>query len=103
MQSLCDQTTCYTVSPKGAPIYHDWFDLSPSYVRENVQFLDRTVLDSDTDVGRVNELGADVFVWVRHRHVAGNAYPSAADWINTMLTEKRSREVAVITSTHEHQ
>lgn len=45
MESLCDETTCSSVSPKGLPVYHDWFDLSPSYVRENVRFLDGTVLD----------------------------------------------------------
>lgn len=45
MQTLCDETTCSPVSPKGEPVYHDWFDLNPSYVRENVRFLDRTVLD----------------------------------------------------------
>ena len=45
MQSLCDETTCSPVSPKGEPVYHDSFNLNPSYVRENVRFLDRTVLD----------------------------------------------------------
>jgi peptidoglycan/LPS O-acetylase OafA/YrhL len=45
MQSLCDQTTCSPVSLKGQPAYHDWFNLSPSYVRENVQFLDKTILN----------------------------------------------------------
>jgi len=44
--SLCDETTCSTVSPKRGPMYRDWFDLSPSYVRENVRFLDSTVLDT---------------------------------------------------------
>ena len=47
MQSLCDVTTCSPVSRKGEPVYHDWFNLSPSYVRENVRFLDGTVLDAE--------------------------------------------------------
>jgi hypothetical protein len=48
MESLCDATTCSPVSPKGEPVYRDWFDLSPSYVRENVSFLDGTVLDTES-------------------------------------------------------
>jgi len=52
MQSLCDETTCLSVSPKGEPVYHDWFDLSPSYVRENVRFLDATVLDAEAEFQR---------------------------------------------------
>jgi len=48
MQSLCDEATCSAVSPKGEPVYHDWFNLSPSYVRENVRFLDGTVLDPES-------------------------------------------------------
>lgn len=45
MKSLCDDRTCSPLSADGEPIYHDWFNLSPSYVRESVRFLDRTVLD----------------------------------------------------------
>lgn len=44
MRSLCNVTTCSPVSPKAEPVYHDWFNLSPSYVRENVRFLDGTPL-----------------------------------------------------------
>jgi hypothetical protein len=47
MQSLCDETVCSPVSANGDPVYRDWFDLSPSYVRENVRFLDSTVLDAE--------------------------------------------------------
>jgi peptidoglycan/LPS O-acetylase OafA/YrhL len=47
--SLCNQTTCPSVSPTGQPMYHDWWNLSPSYVRDNIRFLDNTVLDVDVD------------------------------------------------------
>jgi hypothetical protein len=49
MQWLCDDRTCPAVSSSGDPVYHDQFDLSPSYVRENVHFLDGIVLDTRSD------------------------------------------------------
>jgi peptidoglycan/LPS O-acetylase OafA/YrhL len=43
--SLCTSTMCPVISPAGDPIYRDWNHLRPSYVRDNVTFLDETVLD----------------------------------------------------------
>jgi SGNH domain (fused to AT3 domains) len=45
LQSLCDANTCPAVSAQGEPIYHDCWRLRPSYVRDNVRFLDETILD----------------------------------------------------------
>jgi hypothetical protein len=45
MESLCDATTCPAATPAGEPMYWDKYHLRPSYVRENVHFLDATILD----------------------------------------------------------
>jgi peptidoglycan/LPS O-acetylase OafA/YrhL len=47
MKSLCDEVTCPAVSSSGEPMYHDDHHLRPSYVRENLHFLDGTVLDGN--------------------------------------------------------
>lgn len=44
--SLCNATSCPAVAPDGEPMYHDANHLRPSYVRENVRFLDETILDA---------------------------------------------------------
>ena len=69
IQSLCDETTCSPVSPKREPVYHDWFDLSPSYVRENVRFLDGTVLDTEpVGVAHASPVNSADLVGARHVH-----------------------------------
>lgn len=45
MQSLCDHETCPTVTGSGEPVYHDTWHLNPSYVKDQVHFLDETILD----------------------------------------------------------
>jgi peptidoglycan/LPS O-acetylase OafA/YrhL len=46
LESLCDASTCPAVTPGGEPMYHDWWRLRPSFVRDNVRFLDGTIVDS---------------------------------------------------------
>jgi hypothetical protein len=50
MESLCDRTTCPVVSPDGEPMYHDAAHLRPSYVRNNVRFLDAIVFDNNASL-----------------------------------------------------
>lgn len=45
VNSLCSLTVCPAISSSGMPIYHDMFNLSPSYVRSAATFIDVT-LDS---------------------------------------------------------
>jgi SGNH domain (fused to AT3 domains) len=45
MKFLCSETVCPATTPDGEPMYHDLFHLRPAYVRDNVRFLDGTVLD----------------------------------------------------------
>jgi hypothetical protein len=47
MEFLCNATVCPVVSASGEPMYKDGGHLRPSYVRENVRYLDETVLDLD--------------------------------------------------------
>jgi len=49
MQSLCDVTICAATTHSGEPIYRDVVHLRPSYVRDNVLFLDETVLDKGSN------------------------------------------------------
>ena len=48
LPSLCNATICPAVTPEGEPMYHDANHLRPSYVRENIHFLDETILDTLT-------------------------------------------------------
>ena len=45
MNALCDAHVCSAVTPGGEAIYRDQFHLRKAFVRENVHFLDETVLD----------------------------------------------------------
>jgi peptidoglycan/LPS O-acetylase OafA/YrhL len=45
MDYLCDEMACPSVGPNGELIYFDSLHLLPSYARDNVLFLDETVLD----------------------------------------------------------
>jgi hypothetical protein len=51
MDSLCGEVICPAVSPTGEPIYHDSAHLSPLFVKDNVRFLDQTVLDTTVQTG----------------------------------------------------
>jgi peptidoglycan/LPS O-acetylase OafA/YrhL len=42
--ALCRESTCSTIDANGEPIYMDGAHLRPSYVRENIHFLDHIVL-----------------------------------------------------------
>lgn len=46
LESLCTATTCPAITAEGEPMYRDFAHLRPSWVREHVRFLDRTVLES---------------------------------------------------------
>lgn len=46
MDSLCDSKICPPVTPGGEPIYHDSWHLRTAYIREQVNYLDATVLDA---------------------------------------------------------
>ena len=46
--SLCDAALCPATAANGEPMYHDFAHLRPSYVRDHVTFLDRTLLESGT-------------------------------------------------------
>jgi peptidoglycan/LPS O-acetylase OafA/YrhL len=46
MDSLCDATTCNSVTASGDPIYRDSFHLRKGYVRDHVHYLDSLVLNS---------------------------------------------------------
>jgi peptidoglycan/LPS O-acetylase OafA/YrhL len=45
MDSLCDRNSCPSVTPGGEPIYHDSWHLRRDYIRDQVSYLDATVLD----------------------------------------------------------
>ena len=45
LEWLCDKTYCPAVSPDGSPMYHNYNHLLPSYVRNHVGYLDKTLLD----------------------------------------------------------
>jgi hypothetical protein len=51
MNSLCNTETCPPVTPNGEPIYHDSWHLRQAYIREHVDYLDRTVLDTGYNPG----------------------------------------------------
>jgi peptidoglycan/LPS O-acetylase OafA/YrhL len=46
---FCEKHTCRAVTPTGEPMYRDGGHLRPSYVRENVRFLDAIVLEPDAE------------------------------------------------------
>ena len=46
VEFLCNARTCPALSLNGDPMYKDGGHLRPSYVRDHVTFLDRTVLDA---------------------------------------------------------
>jgi hypothetical protein len=51
MNALCDMKTCPPVTPGGEPIYHDSWHLRQAYIRDHVNYLDATVLDTGIDPG----------------------------------------------------
>lgn len=46
MDSLCNMEACSPVTPGGEPIYFDSWHLRTAYIREHVDYMDTTVLDS---------------------------------------------------------
>ena len=48
VEFLCTTTVCPAVTSNGEPMYKDGGHLRSSYVRDNVRFLDRTILDTET-------------------------------------------------------
>lgn len=47
VEFLCNTTTCPALTSTGEPMYKDATHLRPSYVRDNVLFLDGTILDTE--------------------------------------------------------
>jgi hypothetical protein len=52
MLDLCHRGICPIVTKSGVPVFHDVGHLNPSYVQDNVRFLDRTILDDDHGLAR---------------------------------------------------
>ena len=44
LNSFCDRTECPVISSDGEPLYHDMFNLRPSFVRERAAFIDESLL-----------------------------------------------------------
>jgi peptidoglycan/LPS O-acetylase OafA/YrhL len=55
LDALCGADACPTVTPAGDPIYSDAGHLRPSYVRENIKFLDE-LMRSDTSGGALRSV-----------------------------------------------
>jgi peptidoglycan/LPS O-acetylase OafA/YrhL len=47
VEFLCNERVCPAVTANGEPMYKDGSHLRASYVRDNVRFLDRTILDAE--------------------------------------------------------
>lgn len=85
MASLCDDQLCRSITSDGEPMYRDSVHLRPSYARNNVYFLDQTLLGSNAHRdARVREEVQNTGV---RAHVAGQGGMSSSRQCDELVSD----------------